>query len=116
MCYATGLTSALNLGSNPIRALHSLTAAQAASITAALSRQPIACMADEQEGYDGDLTLVLTPADPYNELSFALWRSPAGFHLVTIREDEQVGSEILASLEDVLETVFGTTSPVRHRA
>jgi hypothetical protein len=116
MCYVNGSTLASDLSISPIRALHSLTSEQASSVAAALSRQPIAWMADEQEGYDGDLTLVLTPSDPHADLSFALWRSPAGFHLATLRDDEQVSSEIFASLDQVIAELVMSASRLQHSA
>ena len=58
MCYATGSTLALHPSLSPIRALHSLTSDQVASVAAALQRLPASWSLDEQEGYDGDLTLI----------------------------------------------------------
>ena len=116
MCYATGSTLALHPSLSPIRALHSLTSDQVASVAAALQRLPASWSLDEQEGYDGDLTLILTPADPNSDLSLALWRSPAGFHLATMRDDEQVGNNVLASIENLLASVASSAAGVCHFA
>ena len=116
MCYATGLTSALGPSISPIRALHSLTAAQVASVQAALRRMPTPWFVDQQEGYDGDLTLILTPAKHPTDLSFALWRTPAGFHLCAMREDEQISSDVFASFSEVILEVARSTGEVGHPA
>ena len=109
MCYATGLTSALGPAISPIRALHSLTSAQVASVAAALSRMPTPWSLDEQEGYDGDLTLILTPSEDQPDLSVALWRTPAGFHLCAMRDDEQISSDVLASIDEVIRVIASNT-------
>lgn len=116
MCYSTALASALHTPTNPIRGLHSLTSAQVASIAAELRRMPTPWSLDEQEGYDGDLTLILTPSEHQADLSFALWRTPAGFHLCTMRDDEQISSDVFASTDDVILEVARSTGEVGHLA
>ena len=108
MCHLTGRATAP--APSPIRALHSLSPAQIGRIHAALARMPHAWSAEEQEGYDGDLTLVLTPGDDTCPLSLALWRSPAGYHLLCVEHDEPADSLILASLDAALARIAALTA------
>jgi hypothetical protein len=112
MCYVTGRASALDSSINPIRALHSITAAQVDSIEAALRRMPGSWSLDQQDGYDGDLTLILTLLEHPADLSFALWRTPAGYHLTTMRDDEQISCDMFASIEEVLAQAARSTEEV----
>lgn len=116
MCYSTGRAVPPGHAASPIRALYSLTAAQVAAVRSGLRRLPIPWNLDEQEGYDGELTLILAPQDGQSDLSFALWRSPAGFHLCSLREDEQIGCEIFASLDDALSEVSSALGQAWHQA
>jgi hypothetical protein len=115
MCYLID-PGASSGPAGPIRALHSLSPAQVAFLHSGLRRIPLAWSVDEQEGYDGDLTLVLTLEDEDTDLSLAIWRTPAGFHLCTMREDEQVACEILGSIEQVLNEIRSSGASARHLA
>ncbi|MFC7739288.1 hypothetical protein ACFQX4_26805 [Roseomonas sp. GCM10028921] len=108
MCHLTGRATAA--APSPIRALHSLSPAQISRVHAALARMPLAWSAEEQEGYDGDLTLVLTPGDNTCPLSLALWRSPAGFHLLSVDHDEPADNLILPSLDAALARLAALTA------
>jgi hypothetical protein len=91
---------------SPVRALHSLSPAQVLALRTGLRRMPGLWAIDEQEGYDGDLTLLLTPeGDP--ALSFALWRTPAGLHLSTMLEDDQLSTEVFGSIGEILLAIAG---------
>ena len=116
MCYSTGLASECHVPATPIRALHSLTSAQVASVAATLGRMPTPWSLDEHEGYDGDLTLILTPSEHQARLSFALWRTHAGFHLCTMRDDEHVTSIILASVEQAVAELARSIDQVSNLA
>ena len=116
MCYSPRLVSPEDTATSRLRALHSLTSAQVASVAAALRRMPTPWSLDEQEGYDGDLTLILTPSEHQADLSFALWRTPAGFHLCAMRDDEQISSDVFASLDMALRAVGSGTGQTTHLA
>lgn len=104
MCCSTGRTPTAECATSPIRALHTLTPAQVSAVRSALPRLAGSWALDEQEGYDGELTLILTPEEQ-SGFSFALWRSPAGFHLVSMHGDEQVRCVVLPSIDEVLRDV-----------
>jgi hypothetical protein len=116
MCCSTVRTAPVEPAASPIRALHSLTAAQVSAVRSALRRLPMPWSLDEQEGYDGELTLILAPEDGHSDLSFALWRSPAGFHLCSLRGDEQIGCEIFTSLRDALREIPAAPGQAWHPA
>ena len=115
MCCSTGRAARADRVSAPIRTLHSLTSAQVSAVRSALRRLPVPWALDQQEGYDGELTLVLAP-DDHSDLSFALWRSPAGFHLCSMRGDEQTGCEIFGSIEDALREIRAAPGQAWHLA
>ena len=116
MCYATGLTPALGSAISPVRTLHSLTSAQVVSVEAALRRMPTSWSLDQQEGYDGDFTLILTTSGQPSELCFALWRTSAGYHLCAMRDDEQISSGVFASLDQAILEIERSTGETQQIA
>ncbi|TPG58463.1 hypothetical protein EAH89_07565 [Roseomonas nepalensis] len=86
----------------PLRAFHSLSDEQAGEFEAGLALLPGAWELDRQEGYDGHLTLLFSPADAACDVVFAVWRAGAELQLSTMRGDEPVAVEGFGSVRAVL--------------
>ncbi len=101
---------------SPIRALHSLTAAQAEALEAVVRRLPGRWSAERHEGYDGHLSVLIAPeggdeAGP----SLVAHRDAGGLRLDTTRWDgwEAVGRfDTLPSLLEALLTAVRDARPV----
>ncbi len=72
---------------SPIRALHSLTHGQADRVEAALAQRPGSWTAERHEGYDGHLSLVLSPPDAADDRTLVVHRDEHGLRLDVTQGD-----------------------------
>lgn len=95
---------------SPIRALHSLTHAQADAVEALLPLLPGAWSAERHEGYDGHLSLMIAPeAGDAAAASLVVHRDEHGLRLDATRWDgwERVGR--YDRLEALLDAILAIT-------
>ena len=96
---------------SPIRALHSLTHAQADQVEAALAQRPLSWVAERHEGYDGHLSLMLSQGEAADERTLVVHRDAQGLRLDVTRGDrwDRVGCwpDMESLLARVLEAAQG---------
>jgi len=91
--------------SSPIRALHSLTEAQAWALTLALRRFSSRWEVERQESYDGNLCLVLLPEFDDSDPTFAINRDGTGLHLGVLHEDAYRAHGAFDDVDEVIEAI-----------
>jgi hypothetical protein len=89
---------------SPLTAMHSLREAHAAALALAVSACPGTWTLDRHEGYDGDLTVLLTPADAASPI-LVVSHAADGFHLSGNRDDACERLGCFGSLDSLLAAV-----------
>jgi hypothetical protein len=90
---------------SPIRALHSLTEAQAWTLTRALEGLSGDWKVERQESYDGNLCLVLLPELNHSDLTLAVNRDGAGLHLSVLHEDTYTAHGAFDEVAELVEAI-----------
>ncbi len=86
---------------SPLRALHSLREKHVQTLARTLSQLPGIWSLERQEGYDGDLTVMLMPQRPEGE-SFIISRKADGFHLGASQEDDYRELGCFAGIDELV--------------
>src|SRR4051812_14710178 len=91
--------------SSPIRALHSLTEAQAWALTLALPGFSGQWKLERQESYDGNLFLVLLPEIDDSGPTLAIGRDGTGLHVGVLRQDAYAAHGAFGDIDEVIEAI-----------
>ena len=99
--------------SNPLRAFRSLREGHVLELSRITAREQGRWKLERHEGYDGDLTVLITSAEPQAGEgcpSLVVHRTQAGFHLAVSRDDDYAKLGCFTSMEELVAKLWEAMS------